>query len=93
MSTGIAPEDPDFIYLGVDRKKLIAEQKPFDGKKNCWVPDEKEGYIRGEIESTKGDMVTVRKENMQVSLKQVHTIKNVNIIQTCTVNICNANTS
>ena len=66
MSTGIAVDDEDFKYLGVDRKALIAEQKPFDGKKNCWVPDEKEGYMRGEIESTKGDMVTVRKDNMQV---------------------------
>ena len=54
-------KDPDFQYLAVDRKKLLAEQKePFDGKKACWVPDEKEGFARAEIVSTKGEEVTVR---------------------------------
>lgn len=66
MSTGIPVDDPDFKYLGVDRKALLAEQKPFDGKKNCWCPDQKEGFLRAEIESTKGDMVTVRTEKMEV---------------------------
>lgn len=66
MSTGIPVDDPDFKYLGVDKKALLAEQKPYDGKKNCWAPDPKDGYVRAEIESTKGDMVTVRTENMQV---------------------------
>ena len=59
-STGIAPDDPDFLYLGVDRKKTMAEAPPYDGKKNCWVPDEKEGYVAAEIESTKGDVVCVK---------------------------------
>ena len=59
-------DDPEFKYLIIDRKKLIAEQtQPFDGKKACWVP-EKDGYIKGEIQSTKGDDVTVLTEKMAV---------------------------
>ena len=53
--------DPDFKYLAVDRKKLMREQTaPYDGKKACWVPDEKEGFIRAEIVSSKGDEITVK---------------------------------
>ena len=32
---------------------------PFDAKKSCWVPDEKEGFISAEIKGTKGETVTV----------------------------------
>ena len=60
MSTDYS-KDPDFQYLAVDRKKLLAEQtQPYDGKKACWVPDEKEGFARAEIVSTKGDDCTVK---------------------------------
>ena len=56
----ISPDDPDYQYLATDRKKLHEEQnQPFDGKKNCWIPDQKEGYVKAEIVSTKGDDVTV----------------------------------
>jgi len=41
--------DPDFKYLWVDRKKVMQEMANFDGKKACWVPDEQEGFTRGEI--------------------------------------------
>ena len=55
------PQDPDFQFLAVDRKKMLKEQtQTFDGKKACWVPDEKDGFIGGEIISTKGDEVTVK---------------------------------
>lgn len=54
-------EDPDIGMLCVPRKLLQeAHAAPFDGKKNCWVPDEKEGFIAAEIQSAKGDDVTVR---------------------------------
>ncbi|OWA50174.1 Myosin heavy chain, muscle [Hypsibius exemplaris] len=35
------------------------QSQPFDGKKSCWVPDEKEGFVKGEIKSAKGEQVTV----------------------------------
>jgi hypothetical protein len=45
--------DPDFQYLAVDRVKLLKEQtKEFDGKKMCWIPDHKEGFLKAEIQST-----------------------------------------
>ena len=54
-------KDPDFKYLAVDRKKLLQEQtQPYDGKKACWVHDEKEGFARAEIVSSKGDDLTVK---------------------------------
>jgi len=54
------PNDPDFQYLAIDKRKLVAEAPPFDSKKNCWVPDDKEGYAAAEIQSTKGDDVVVQ---------------------------------
>lgn len=55
--------DQDFQYLAVDRKKLMREQtQPYDGKKACWVPCAKEGFIRAEIQSTKGEEVSVKIE-------------------------------
>lgn len=53
-------QDPDFQYLAVDRKKLMKEQLPFDGKKACWIPDDKEGFARAEIVSSKGEEITVK---------------------------------
>ena len=43
------------------------QNTPFDGKKSCWVPDDKEGFVPGEIKSTKGDQVTVSVEKQGVS--------------------------
>ena len=55
------PNDSDFQYLAIDRKKLMKEQtQAFDGKKACWVPDEKEGFMAAEIQSTKGEEITVK---------------------------------
>jgi len=67
--SSISPDDPDYQYLAPPKKKLLEEQsQPFDGKKNCWIPDQKEGYVKAEIISTKGDDVTVLTEKMEVSL-------------------------
>lgn len=54
-------EDPDpapYLFVTLEQKR-IDQSKPYDGKKACWVPDEKEGYLLGEIKATKGDIVTV----------------------------------
>ncbi len=57
----VMEEDPDIRPLCV-LKKLIqeAQAQPFDSKKNCFIPDEKEGFFLGEITGTKGEEVTVR---------------------------------
>lgn len=63
---GLQPDDPDYQYLAPDKKKLQEEQtQSFDGKKNCWIVDAKEGYVKAEIISTKGDDVTVLTEKLE----------------------------
>lgn len=53
-------KDPGWQYLRQSREQAAADQsRPFDSKKNCWIPDAEEGYIAAEITSTKGDTVTV----------------------------------
>ncbi|KAI4456287.1 myosin heavy chain non-muscle [Holotrichia oblita] len=54
-------EDPDptpYLFVSLEQKR-IDQSKPYDAKKSCWVPDEKEGFVLGEIRGTKGDLVTV----------------------------------
>ena len=52
--------DPGWQYLRMSREQMIEEQsKPYDSKKNCWVPDSEEGYVAGEIKGTKGEEVNL----------------------------------
>jgi myosin heavy chain 6/7 len=52
------------LITSAERIKLQA--LPFDGKKQCWIPDHKEGFLSGEIESTKGEEVTVKTSKGEV---------------------------
>lgn len=55
-------DDPDptpYLYISLEQKR-IDQTKPYDAKKACWVPDEAEGFLQGEIQSTKGDLVNVK---------------------------------
>jgi len=61
-------DDPDFQYLALDRKKLMEEAPPFDAKTSCWIVDQKEGYSKANIKSTKGEEVTVITEKLEVSI-------------------------
>lgn len=54
-------DDPDptpYLFVSLEQKR-IDQSKPYDAKKACWVPDEKDGYVLGEIKGTKGDIVSV----------------------------------
>jgi myosin heavy chain 6/7 len=65
-------DDPDpspYLFVSLEQKR-IDQTKPYDAKKACWVPDEKEGYVLGEIKATKGDLVTVNLPNGEVSMSQ-----------------------
>jgi hypothetical protein len=57
-STGPDPDPTEFLFVSLEQKR-IDQTKPYDAKKACWVPDDKEGFILGEIRGTKGDLVTV----------------------------------
>ncbi|OQR75534.1 myosin heavy chain [Tropilaelaps mercedesae] len=53
--------DPDptaFLFVSLEQKRKD-QTKPYDGKKMVWVPDEREGFLLGNIEGQKGDDVTV----------------------------------
>jgi myosin heavy chain 6/7 len=61
-------DDPDptpYLFVSLEQKR-IDQTKPYDAKKACWVPDEEEGFLQGEIRGTKGDLVTVALPNGEV---------------------------
>lgn len=59
--------DPMPFLAPPEKERIEAMNKPYDIKKSCWVKDEKEGFIAGEIQSEQGDQVTVKTVNNQVS--------------------------
>jgi len=59
VSDGPDPDPSEYLYVSLEMKRAD-QAKPYDGKKACWVPDEKEGFVQGEIQGTKGDLVTVK---------------------------------
>uniref|UniRef100_A0A1B6DC75 Myosin motor domain-containing protein n=1 Tax=Clastoptera arizonana TaxID=38151 RepID=A0A1B6DC75_9HEMI len=61
-SDGDDPDPTPYLFVSLEQKR-IDQSKPYDGKKACWVPDEAEGFLQGEIKATKGDMVTVSLPN------------------------------
>ncbi|XP_027809057.1 putative uncharacterized protein MYH16 [Marmota flaviventris] len=52
--------DPMPFLAPPDKERIEAMNKPYDIKRSCWVKDEKEGFIAGEIQSEQGDQVTVK---------------------------------
>lgn len=58
VQVGDDPDPSEWLYISEDMKRED-QAKPYDAKKACWVPDEAEGYVQGEIKATKGEMVTV----------------------------------
>lgn len=49
-----------------DRERLEAQTRPFDMKKECFVPDPDEEYVKASIISREGDKVTVVTEKRKV---------------------------
>ncbi|KAF1768356.1 hypothetical protein GCK72_000168 [Caenorhabditis remanei] len=66
-------KDPGWQYLKRSREQQLADQsRPYDSKKNVWVPDPEEGYIEGEIKGPgpKADTVIVTAGGKDVTLKK-----------------------
>ncbi|XP_069168168.1 myosin heavy chain, muscle [Procambarus clarkii] len=57
-STGPDPDPSEFLYISMEMK-MQDSTKPYDPKKSCWVPSDKEGFIEGEIQGNKGDLIVV----------------------------------
>uniref|UniRef100_A0A7E4ZQZ6 Myosin-3 n=1 Tax=Panagrellus redivivus TaxID=6233 RepID=A0A7E4ZQZ6_PANRE len=64
--------DPGWQYLRRTRDQMLADQsRPYDSKKNVWIPDSEEGYIEGEVTGTAGDNVTITtNRGNEVTLKK-----------------------
>ncbi|XP_073982547.1 myosin heavy chain isoform X11 [Rhodnius prolixus] len=62
QSGGDDPDPTPYLFVSLEQKRLD-QTKPYDAKKACWVPDEAEGFLQGEIKGTKGDIVTVSLPN------------------------------
>lgn len=74
-------EDPTpYLFVSLEQRR-IDQSKPYDSKKNCWVPDEKEGYLLGEIKATKGDIVSVGLPGGEVMHNRKKQNKNLKPIQ------------
>lgn len=58
--------DPMPFLTPSEKERMEAMSKPYDIKRSCWVKDEKEGFISGEIQSEQGDQVTVKTITNQV---------------------------
>ncbi|XP_056258088.1 myosin-16-like [Seriola aureovittata] len=52
--------DPMPFLVPSEKERLDAMNKPYDIKRSCWVKDEKEAFIAGEIQSEDGDKVTIK---------------------------------
>ncbi|XP_042197919.1 myosin-7B isoform X1 [Callorhinchus milii] len=54
-----------------DKEQMVTQTIAFDGKKRCWIPDEKEAYVEAEIKERAGDKVTVEtKGGKTVTVKE-----------------------
>jgi len=52
-------ESLKYLVLPTEEKLKLRSQA-FDAKKACWIPDQKEVYIAGEITEVKGDQTVVK---------------------------------
>ncbi|XP_029363577.1 myosin-16-like [Echeneis naucrates] len=63
--------DPMPFLVPSDKERLDAMNRPYDIKTSCWVKDEKEAFIAGEIQSEDGDKVTIKTiKNTTVTVKK-----------------------
>lgn len=50
-----------------DKERMEASTRPFDIKRECYVPDAVEEFVKGTIQSRDGDKVTVETQHGKVS--------------------------
>lgn len=65
----MAQYGPAAIFLRKPEKERVeAQNRPFDARTACFVPDAKELYIKGVIQQREGGQVTVKTEAGEVNL-------------------------
>ncbi|CAL4122396.1 unnamed protein product [Meganyctiphanes norvegica] len=68
-SVGPDPDPSEFLFVSREDKQKDMT-KPYDSKKDCWVPCPKEGYALALIQKEEGDMVEVTVECMPKQFKK-----------------------
>lgn len=53
-----------------EQERLEAQTRPFDIRTECFLPDDKEEYVKGKIKSREGGMVTAETETGKVGRAQ-----------------------
>ncbi|XP_047497817.1 myosin heavy chain, muscle-like [Penaeus chinensis] len=77
-STGPDPDPSEWLYVSAEQR-MLDQTKPYDPKKSCWVPDDKEGFLEGLIQGTKGDsMVSVQLKSGEVKNYKKDVVGQVN---------------
>uniref|UniRef100_A0A0N5AQ10 Myosin head n=1 Tax=Syphacia muris TaxID=451379 RepID=A0A0N5AQ10_9BILA len=62
--------DPGWQYLRQSYEETLKDQsKPYDSKKNVWIPDVEEGYVEAEIKSVKDDIAIVISRGNEINIK------------------------
>lgn len=63
----MAQYGPAAVYLRKpEKERLEAQNRPFDARTACFVPDAKELYVKGIVQSREGGQVVVRTQADEV---------------------------
>ncbi|ODM91980.1 Myosin heavy chain, muscle [Orchesella cincta] len=69
FKAGEEPDPTEFLFISMEMRRAD-QAKPYDAKKACWVPDAKEGFLQGEIEGNKGDLIVVKVDGESKTFKK-----------------------
>lgn len=58
-----------------DKERMEASTRPFDIKRECFVPDPVEEFVKGTISSRDGDKVTVETQGGKVSGSRFQSVR------------------
>uniref|UniRef100_UPI00358FD88F myosin-6-like n=1 Tax=Myxine glutinosa TaxID=7769 RepID=UPI00358FD88F len=61
-----------------EREKMLSQTIAFDGKKRCWIPDEKESYVEVEVIETAGGKVTVQTKDGNTKVVKEDDVQQMN---------------
>lgn len=65
----MAQYGPAAVYLRKpEKERLEAQNRPFDARSACFVPDAKELYVKGIVQSREGGQVIVKTQADEVRL-------------------------
>lgn len=65
----MAQYGPAAVYLRKpEKERLEAQNRPFDARAACFVPDAKELYVKGVVQSREGDLFNVKTQTDEVGL-------------------------